>query len=246
MANRRQLIPEHIVAGKRLGRHILHDERSRKYPAEMASSIVSVSHNAKGLPLNQLEVGSCTAEATCAALNSDPDAAALRGQWAGHVFTQDDAYSLYSTETSNEGQPYPPDDPGGSGLAVCQAAQQLGWISSYTHAFSADDALKALVLRPVICGVNWYTSFDSPDPDTGIVTITAGATVRGGHEICADQIVLKGQQYPGTKITAPDDLIGFWQSWGAWGLDSSGRFYIPFADCERLLSEGGDVTVPIP
>lgn len=227
-------IPENVVDGKRLGRHVAHDPRSRDYPAETAQAIVNVNHHARGLPLNQGDVGSCTAEATCAALNSDPDSAAIRGSMAGHVFTQSDAYQLYGLETQNEGDPYPPNDPGGSGLAVCQAAQQLGWISSYTHAFSIEDALKALVLRPVICGVNWYTSFDSPDPATGVVTIAAGATVRGGHEICADE------------INAADELVGFWQSWGAWGLDGTGRFYISFSDCERLLAEQGDVTVPVP
>jgi hypothetical protein len=227
-------IPERHVPGKRLGRHVRHDPRSRRHAAETASSIVSVNHNATGLPLNQGSVGSCTAEATCAALNSTPNQTELKGQWAGHTFTQDDAYTLYGWETAAEGQPYPPNDPGGSGLEVCQAAQAHGLISSYTHAFSADDALKALVIRPIICGVNWYDSFDNPDPGTGIVTITSDATVRGGHEICGDEIV------------ADQELIGFWQSWGSWGKDGSGKFYMGFETCERLLAEQGDVTVPVP
>jgi hypothetical protein len=234
MTDRRERIPEHVVPGKRLGRHIWHDPRSKQYRAEMASSIQAVNHNARGLPLNQGDVGSCTAEALCAALNSDPDNAALQGQWQGHIFTQDDAYKLYGTETANEGDPYPPNDPGGSGGAVCQAAQQLGWISSYTWAFSAGDAYKALVLRPIICGINWYTSFDDPDPVTGIITFTLDATVRGGHEICF------------TEVDAERELLGFWQSWGSWGLNGTGKGYLSFMDCERLLAEGGDVTVPLP
>lgn len=234
MADRREQIPERIIPGKRLGRHIWHDDRNWLHKAETASSVVSVNHNARGLPLDQGNVGSCTAEALCAALNSDPNNTALPGQWQGHVFTQDDAYRLYGTETANEGDPYPPNDPGGTGGAVCQAAQQLGWISSYTWAFTAEDALKALVLRPVICGIPWYSSFDSPDPATGICTFTLDATVRGGHEICADEII------------AERELIGFWQSWGSWGLNGTGRFYFSFADCERLLAEGGDVAVPLP
>jgi len=63
-------------------------------------------------------------------------------------------------------------------------------------------ALQALVVRPVITGVNWYSSFDNPDPQTGMVAIAADATVRGGHEIVAD------------GIDADKKLVWFWNSWG--------------------------------
>lgn len=226
----RQYIPEYKVEGKPLGRHIAHDPRSRDYPAETASDITDVLHEGHGLPLDQGQKGACTAYATCAALNSAPDDQAAEARQYGNT----DGDRLYGLETQNEGQPWPPNDPGGTGLYVCQAARQLGWITSYQHCFSIEDALKALVLRPVICGVNWYDSFDNPDPATGVITIGQNATVRGGHEICA------------VEIRASDQLVGFWQSWGSWGLNGSGRFYIGFGDCERLLSEQGDVTVPIP
>lgn len=235
MAFGRYKIPEQKIEGRRLGRHLHHDERSRGFPAQTADVIISVKHNGKGLPLNQGNIGSCTAEALCAALNCDPNQAALSGAMAGHLFTQSDALSLYGTETAAEGSPYPPDDIGGTGLDVCAAAKQLGWISSYTWTFSAEDALKALVIRPLICGINWYASFDTPDPATGVCTFSKDPTIRGGHEICADE------------IDADRQLIGFWQSWGpGWGLNGTGRFYISFADCERLLAEGGDVAVPVP
>ena len=70
---------------------------------------------------------------------------------------------------------------------VWKAAKQLGLISSYRHAFGVEHALEALVLRPVITGIRWYTSFDTPDSN-GLVEIASGATVRGGHEIVADEI----------------------------------------------------------
>lgn len=232
MAERRELIPEQVIPGARLGRHILHDERSRDYPAEQASSVTDVDHGSTGLPLDQGNVGSCTAEATCGALNSEPNIGQLPESMAGHVFTQDNAYSLYRKETADEGQPWPPDDPGGSGLAVCKAAAEMGWITSYTHAFGFEHALAALVLRPNIWGVGWYAGFDSPDPATGLVTISGD--IRGGHEIVAVEIKL-GEQ-----------LVGFINSWGSWGLNGTGKFYIGFGDCERLLDEQGDVTVPLP
>ena len=221
----RKTLHEDKVDGRRLGRHVNHDPRSRNFEAETAAAIRSVQHAAKGLPLNQGELGSCTANALCGALDSAPD------NTSGKKFTEHDAISLYELETKLEGQPYPPNDPGGSGLMVCKAAKQLGWITSYRHAFGIDQALRALTLRPVITGVSWYDSFDSPDKD-GLVAIAPGAKVRGGHEILAD------------GIDAPNKLVWFWNSWGkSYGV--GGRFCMSFDTWAQLLSEQGDVTVPL-
>jgi hypothetical protein len=225
---RRIPLAEVKVEGKRLGRHIVQDQRSHNFEAEQAQAIASVKHAAYGLPLTQ-SVGSCTAEALCGARNSEPnyDGTPL----AGMPLVQSDAEKLYSLETQNEGSPWPPNDPGGSGLEVCKAAVTLGLISSYDHAFGTQGALQALVLRPVITGVNWYDSMDTPDSG-GVVSIAAQAVVRGGHEILADE------------IDAANELVWFWNSWGlSFGL--GGRFAMKFATWDRLLQEQGDVTVPI-
>ena len=222
----RSTIPEQVTPGKRLGRHIVHDPRSRDYPADKAPAITSVVHKAVGLPLNQGDIGSCTANALCGALNSAPDFA------GGKPRTEQNAIHLYELETKLEGKPYPPNDPGGSGLEVCKAAKELGWISSYKHAFGIDHALLALVLRPVITGINWYTSFDSPAAD-GLVAIAPGATVRGGHEVVADQ------------IDTPQQRVWFWNSWGT-GFGVGGRFCMSFDTWKQLLEQTGDVTVPLP
>jgi hypothetical protein len=92
--------------------------------------------------------------------------------------------------------------------------------------------LLALVLRPVITGINWYTSFDTPAPD-GLVSIAAGATVRGGHEVVAD------------GIDASHRLVWFWNSWGS-GFGIGGRFCMSFDTWQQLLEQTGDVTVPTP
>ncbi len=221
----KQELPE---VSRRLGRHVEHDPRSRapEFAAEMAQQVVSVKHAATGLPLDQGHVGSCTANALCGALNSAPDFG------GGQARSESDALQLYTRETQLEGQPYPQHDPGGSGLMVCKAAKQLGWISSYKHAFGVQQALLALVVRPVITGVGWYTSFDSPDA-SGLVAIAPGATVRGGHEVVADE------------IDEPNKLVWFWNSWGtAYGV--GGRFCMSWDTWDRLLQERGDVTVPLP
>jgi hypothetical protein len=249
MTQRQRTIEERRVTGMPLGRHVFHDERSKEYAAEQASRIKAVSHAYHGLPLDQADVGSCTGEALCGALNTDPDSAQLKATVQGHVFTQPDAYKVYALETKNEGQPWVQGDPGspdpgGTGLWVCKAARQLGWITSYRHAFGLQSALRALVLRPNIWGINWYEGFDTPEYESGVVRISG--QIRGGHEILAREIILKGQPIPGAPVTAPDDLVGFVQSWGTWGLNGTGRFYATFGDLDRLLSEQGDVTVPIP
>src|SRR5262249_14492396 len=100
------------------------------------------------------------------------------------------------------------------------------------HAFGVQPALEALVVRPVITGIPWYTSFDEPDPKTGEVTLAPSATIRGGHEIVADQ------------IDAPNELVWFWNSWGpTWGKE--GRFCMKFGTWGEVLKQQGDVTVPI-
>ena len=219
-------LDERVIPGMRLGRHILHDPRSRAFEADRAPQITSVTHRAVGLPLDQGDSGSCTANAVCGALNSAPDFA------GGIPRNETDAVHLYELETQLEGKPYPPNDPGGSGLEVCKAAKQLGWITSYSHAFGVEQALLALVLRPVITGIGWYSSFDTPDA-SGLVAVASGAAVRGGHEVVADQ------------IDAGNKLVWFWNSWGP-GFGVGGRFCMAFDTWQRLLQEHGDVTVPLP
>jgi hypothetical protein len=220
-------LPETQVQGMRLGRHIEHDPRSRQFEASRAPQIVSVKHNATGLPLNQGSIGSCTANALCGALDSAPDFT------GGSPRTESDAVTLYESETRLEGKPYPPNDPGGSGLMVCKAAKDMGWISSYQHAFGIEHALLALVQRPVITGISWYTSFDSPDPASGLVSIAPDATIRGGHEIVADE------------IDTVNSVVWFWNSWGS-SFGIGGRFCMSFDTWEQLLEAQGDVTVPFP
>jgi hypothetical protein len=223
-------IAEQVVEGKRLGRHVLHDPRSRNYPAEQAGKLVSVAHKTTGLPLDQGQIGSCTANALVGALNSAPD-------FKGHVLTETDAVSVYELETQLEFQPYPPNDPGGTGLLVCQAARQMGLIRAFTHGFGLQSSLLALVKRPVIFGVDWYEGFDDPD-SAGLVKIAGD--VRGGHEILA------------AGIDAPGKEVWFVNSWGleygvaAKGLNvAGGAFAMSFDTLGQLLHAEGDCTVPI-
>jgi hypothetical protein len=222
-------IPEVVVPGKPLGRHIHHDPRSRAFPAEQAVAVVSVTHVSTGLPLTQTR-GSCTAEALCGARDTEPNT-------REPILVQADADRLYDEEIVLEGGNPATDDPGGDGLTVCKAAVTAGLITSYTHAFGIDEALAALVIRPVITGVNWFDSFDTPDP-TGLVQITKTAKVRGGHELAA------------TAIDAVEELIWLPNSWGLsygvpFGGIPGGCLCMRWDTWDQLLQQGGDVTVPI-
>lgn len=209
---------------RRLGRHVCHDERSKMFPADRAP-IKSVQHAAVGLPLDQGHVGSCTANALVGALNSAPDFG------GGRALNETDAVAIYELETQMEGQPYPPNDPGGSGLMVCKAAKKMGLIHSYRHALGVTHALEALVLRPVIIGIPWYSTFDQPAND-GLVEVGPHASIRGGHEVVAD------------GIDADNQLLWCWNSWGA-GYGLGGKFCMTWRTFGRLLAEQGDVTVPL-
>lgn len=234
-------IEEHIVSGKRLGRHI--DNRTAAHrqtggPPPLAPAIVSVTHKSYGLPLDQGDLGSCTANALCGALNTVPHyQARMTPQPPKLVETQ--AIDLYSAESVLEGYgPVPPADPGGTGAYVCEAAMQRKWVSDFQVATGLDEALRALVLRPEIIGINWYDSMDSPT-SAGVVTITPGAQIRGGHELVV------------VAIDAMRKRIGLPNSWGlGYGVAISGAgipggcIWLSFTDFDRLLGEGGDVVVP--
>lgn len=224
----------HTPLGMPLGRHVEHDSRSRAYehPVE-GRGIVSAVH-ARHVPiLDQGSLGSCTGNAAAGALGTEPDSLGLTpAQVAG--INEKFAVGIYSAATKIDEFPgtYPPDDTGSSGLAAAKVCTTNHWCAGYTHTFSLDAALAALGTTPVITGINWYDSFDDPDPD-GYIYIASNASVRGGHEL---EI---------REIDAAAQLVWLDNSWGAsWGL--GGRCCMSFDTWGQLLDEQGDVTILTP
>jgi hypothetical protein len=214
----------------RLGRHVNHDPRSRRFPVRADVPIVSVRHERHVPIFDQGERGSCTGNAAvgCMATGSffesviDPH----------FPFDEGGAVMCYSRATQLDNYPgtYPPEDTGSDGLSVAKALVEAGEISGYEHAFSLDQALQALMTRPVIVGVNWMNDMFIPDAN-GYVTPTG--SLAGGHEFVMDSYDHAAQ------------VVGFTNSWGtSWG--AGGRFFMRADDFASLLAQDGDVTSFVP
>ncbi len=219
----RTMIPERLVQGRPLGRHINHDARSRNFRARTAT-LRSVTHKRYCPAFDQGNLGSCTGNAAVGAAMAAP-------LWiAGRVLTEVDCVEVYSRATAIDPFPgkYPPEDTGSDGLSVAKVMRDKGWVTEYRWAFGLDDALAALVVAPLLIGINWYSSFDTPT-STGRLVMRDDAYVRGGHEL-----VLTG-------ISVSHRTVDGWNSWGP-GFARLGRFTMGWKLFGRLLDEGGDAT----
>ena len=215
------------VYGYGLGRNVEHDVRSWHFPARRVEpKTVLWEHNAPVLDQGQL--GSCTGNALAQCLNTEFFKSSRPN---GVYLTEGDAVALYSKATELDDFPgeYPPTDTGSSGLAVCKAGIQHGFLTGYTHPFGIDDVMGALTISPLIVGIDWYYSMETPDGD-GFVW--PKGKLAGGHEI-----VLLGQDLEQGDFT-------FLNSWSdKWGLN--GRFKMKAKVFANLLANEGDATVPV-
>lgn len=222
-----------VAGGPRLplGRHVYHDSRNLWYAYQRsAPTLVSVLHPRNIPILDQGDVGSCTGNGEVGVLGTSPNFASVP---TVIVLDEAEALRIYSgAETIDGDGPYPPNDNGSSGPSAAKAAMKLGLISGYTHCLSLTDVLDALQSQAVSIGINWYDSFDTPAA-SGMIAISKGAEVRGGHEP-----MLRGIDVAAKTVFGDN-------SWGlSWGL--SGSFEMTWDTLTRLLAEDGDGTVSVP
>jgi hypothetical protein len=230
--------PRYVITGRtitetpgagRLGRHFRHDSRSAAYPYQAVPGRVpiAVEHPRHIGVLDQGDVGSCEGNAVVGVLATDPFWESLKPGVQGQL-GEPLAQQLYSAGEDIDG-----DGPWTTNTSISQAAKNAGLIAGYVHVATVADMIDALQARPLFAGVNWYASFDTPDPDTGVVTIAHGASIRGGHAF-----VVRGVDPAAGRFKADN-------SWGPdWGI--GGSFWIPFGIMGRLLAEEGEVTAPVP
>lgn len=229
----------------KMGRHVEHDSRSRKFPVKTETqrcpwwpAPLPTPVPPKPVPtdtvlwepsipaLDQGELGSCVGNAIAhlvatTAKNHAPDDSITEGDAV-------DYYALATTYDDIPGQ-YPPTDTGSSGLGGMKALQADGLLKGYNHAFNVDGMIVGLQKTPVAIGVSWTDNMFYPN-DEGFVFPTG--PVVGGHEF-----MVYGWDEDGQFFTARN-------SWGSsWG--DNGDFRIAIDDMVTLLSDDGDVQVPV-
>lgn len=224
-----------------LGRHVEHDPRSLNYAHGVLpkSAVRSVDWTRRVPIFDQGSLGSCTGNAAAGLIGTD--SATRTGLTTVHL-TGDtiawpvdeelavEVYKLATTLDAIDGT-YPPDDTGSSGLGAAKALKKLGLATSYRHAFSLDTLKSALQQGPVMVGTVWLQSMFQVGSD-GFVIVDSTSAVAGGHE------------YVLSAFDADRLAFRLDNSWGdGWGL--RGSAWLTEADVQWLLSQQGDVTVPV-
>ena len=218
----------------RLGRQMVHDERSRAFVAPRAP-IDRGSWHDKAIRLydptpnpNQT-IGNCTGCAKSMQLN------ATGNRVTGRVLRMSDAERIYSVATGLdpwEGT-WPPTDTGSSGLASAKAAQQLGLAGEYVWEFEGIDGVVQNIMegRAMSLGTWWYYGmFDATGGVfNGLPVVRPTGGQAGGH-----QWVARG--YDADR----DRILG--RCW--WGTGPASEvhqdFWIARSDAGDLLADGGD------
>lgn len=225
------LIPEdsktRATHGRRLGRHIHFDERSKSFRVSAPTSALVTKIWPRSVPpLDQGDTGSCTGNGAVGVLATAPFFK------TGVTYDETLARKVYSEASKIDSihGDWPPTDTGSTVICAMKAAQKLGFIKSYHWCLGLSDVLATLShLGPVEVGVSWYSGFDQPAAD-GLVRISG--MVEGGHAF-----ELHG-------IDVAKKLVWAYNSWGSsWGLQ--GRFCFSFDTLGRLMKEHGEAVLPI-
>jgi len=235
-----QRIPERHDRAGRLGRHVEHDPRSLAFAVGVLpkDAIKSVDWTRRAPIFDQGNLGACTGNAAAGLVGTD--CAARTGLTTflpptGEAIPVDEhlAVNIYTLATrldSIKGT-YPPDDTGSSGIGAAKALVKLGLATSYLHAFSLDALKSALQHGAAMAGTIWPESAFEVDPD-GFVIVDRKSPIAGGHEYVISA-------YDADRLAFRID-----NSWGdGWGLHGSA--WITQANLQWLLSQQGDVTVPV-
>ncbi len=227
------------------GRHVEHDPRSLAYAHGVLpeSALKPVQWTRRIGILDQGKIGSCTGNALTGVLGTDSAGrtastsvtvkADSKGVFTAGTYALDEVFAVkaytLNTKLDNIQGEMPAEDTGSSGVACGKSGQQLGLLSGYTHAFALAALKSALQMSAAMIGIVWLNSMFDPTGD-GTLTVDHSSGVAGGHEL-----VVSG--WDGSRFRLDN-------SWGtSWG--NAGSCWVKEADMQWLLSQDGDVTVPV-
>jgi hypothetical protein len=213
----------------RLGRHVVHDPRSRRFafePTATPTRDISLRvYNPRPNP-NQ-ELGCCVGVDAAVKCN------VVGNRVKGVTLGMDDAVQIYSraTQVDQFDGEYPPTDAGSSGLGACKASVDLNLIDRYGWIFSGTAGIYAALAagHPVGIGTVWKQRMFDVDKQSGL--IDASGPIVGGH-----QYTIIGYR------KRLDAFIG-WCWWGEWGINGTGKFLIRRASLADLLADDGDAHI---
>ncbi|WP_273845607.1 C1 family peptidase [Rubrobacter calidifluminis] len=176
--------------------------------------------------LDQRAEGSCVGNGFCHWYDAEP-----------FPHTAGESYARKIYEKATEIDQFPGDwRSGQEGTDVRSGAKVMkmwGHISSYAFAKDAEEsALWLLNHGPVVIGVPWFHSMDTPEGEYGYTPVDTRSGVRGWHCVAVLAVYWHGGK--------EDDWFYFRNSWGRdWGNDGGGRFTAK--DFETLLNVPGAV-----
>lgn len=244
MAVTTKVLPVPTTTPHRLGRHEERDDRSRDF--EFSGPRRGIKQDklwsfTKPV-LNQGNTSACVGNTFAQFINTDFCAstrAKLKVEWE----TETKALECYHLATIADGvsdQVYPPADDGTSSLGGAKAAQQLGWIDRYEHAFDFNTFQSAIQTQPVCVGTLWTNQMFNIDSN-GVISVGPLGDVNDPN----NPYIAGGHEYLGLGISYTLKQVRFITSWGAsFGLN--GEFIMSFDDFETLIENQGDIVVPHP
>lgn len=196
-----------------------------------------------GVPqwLDQGQEGRCVEYAICHELLARP--VMIERQRVDEILLGKKIYWPAQEEDEWEGGSYPGADPiyeGTSVLSGMKVAARLGFFGEYRWGLNAKDlALCIGYAGPAILGINWYEGMHETDPH-GFVHVSG--SISGGHAILCHRVKIEKRK--DGSIDYDRSYFQLHNSWGpSWGVD--GRAKVLWSDMERLISEQGEVALPV-
>lgn len=143
-------------------------------------------------------------------------------------------YHSCTGQTGDPSQEFPPNDPGSTGLFVCQEYIKMGLASSYKMASGVDNLASLLQDGSVMLGTVWFNEWFTPGADAfvdgnGSLASYLGAIrsgVAGGHEVLILGIEKLALTVTG-KVDASKTTVLVRNSWDStWGDNGCFRMHM--------------------